>query len=184
MKRSCPLLLAFVAAAFAQSSTPQLSAGAAARFLEQATWGPTPASIAQLQQMGIANWLDGAVRVEYIRPARPTAGHCGRPEELRSPSGAGSVFSEHCHRAGSTAAARCLRAQPDLGGLVGGRSSARICLPAVLAALPRQRLRKLSRRDSGRDPQPRHGTLSEHGQQQQSQPDEGHVGQRELRSRV
>lgn len=57
MKRSCPLLLAFVAAAFAQSSTPQLSAGAAARFLEQATWGPTPASIAQLQQMGIANWL-------------------------------------------------------------------------------------------------------------------------------
>jgi uncharacterized protein (DUF1800 family) len=30
---------------------------AAARFLDQATWGPTPASIAQLEQMGTANWL-------------------------------------------------------------------------------------------------------------------------------
>ncbi|MGA3018095.1 MAG: DUF1800 domain-containing protein [Bryobacteraceae bacterium] len=30
---------------------------AAARFLDQAAWGPTPASIAQLQQSGIANWL-------------------------------------------------------------------------------------------------------------------------------
>jgi uncharacterized protein (DUF1800 family) len=34
-----------------------MSASAAARFLDQATWGPTPASIAQLQQMGIASWL-------------------------------------------------------------------------------------------------------------------------------
>lgn len=30
---------------------------AAARFLDQATWGPTAASIASLEQMGIANWL-------------------------------------------------------------------------------------------------------------------------------
>src|SRR5271165_4678401 len=44
---------------FGQSgSTQQLSASAAARFLDQATWGPTPASIAQLQQMGINNWLN------------------------------------------------------------------------------------------------------------------------------
>ncbi len=41
---------------FAQSST-QMSSSAAARFLDQATWGPTPASIASLQQLGIANWL-------------------------------------------------------------------------------------------------------------------------------
>jgi uncharacterized protein (DUF1800 family) len=43
---------------FGQSSTPQLPASAAARFLDQATWGPTPASIAQLQQLGIDNWLN------------------------------------------------------------------------------------------------------------------------------
>src|ERR1700722_19968189 len=43
---------------FGQSSTPQLPASAAARFLDQATWGPTPASIAQLQEIGIDNWLN------------------------------------------------------------------------------------------------------------------------------
>ena len=43
---------------FGQSSTPQMPASAAARFLDQATWGPTPASIAELQQMGITNWLN------------------------------------------------------------------------------------------------------------------------------
>jgi hypothetical protein len=35
---------------------------AAARFLDQATWGPTPASIAQLQQMGINAWLAAQFR--------------------------------------------------------------------------------------------------------------------------
>jgi uncharacterized protein (DUF1800 family) len=44
-------------AAFGQSGLPQMSASAAARFLDQATWGPTPASIAELQQMGINDWL-------------------------------------------------------------------------------------------------------------------------------
>jgi uncharacterized protein (DUF1800 family) len=43
---------------FGQSSEQQISAGAAARFLDQATWGPTPAAIAQLQKSGIANWLN------------------------------------------------------------------------------------------------------------------------------
>jgi uncharacterized protein (DUF1800 family) len=34
-----------------------LTGRAAARFLDQATWGPAAASIASLQQIGIANWL-------------------------------------------------------------------------------------------------------------------------------
>jgi uncharacterized protein (DUF1800 family) len=38
------------------SQTP-VTARAAARFLDQATWGATPASIAQVQSMGFANWL-------------------------------------------------------------------------------------------------------------------------------
>jgi uncharacterized protein (DUF1800 family) len=41
-------------AGFGQS----VSAVEAARLLDQATWGPTPASIAELQQMGIASWLN------------------------------------------------------------------------------------------------------------------------------
>ena len=36
--------------AFAESSQVQLNALAAARFLEQATWGPTQAAVAHLQQ--------------------------------------------------------------------------------------------------------------------------------------
>ncbi len=44
-------------AGFGQIPTEQMSPSAAARFLDQATWGPTPSSIAQLQQMGITNWL-------------------------------------------------------------------------------------------------------------------------------
>ena len=42
---------------FSQTSTAVMTDRAAARFLDQATWGPTPASIAQLQQMGISKWL-------------------------------------------------------------------------------------------------------------------------------
>jgi len=42
----------------AQTTTaPVMTDHAAARFLDQAAWGPTPAAIAQLQQMGINNWL-------------------------------------------------------------------------------------------------------------------------------
>jgi len=42
----------------AQTTGPALLTDhAAARFLDQATFGPTPASIAQLQQMGISSWL-------------------------------------------------------------------------------------------------------------------------------
>ena len=34
-----------------------VSSQAAARFLDQATWGPTPDSLAQVQSMGFTNWL-------------------------------------------------------------------------------------------------------------------------------
>ena len=45
--------------AFGQTPTPTpvMTSRAAARFLDQATWGATPAAIAQFQQIGIANWL-------------------------------------------------------------------------------------------------------------------------------
>jgi uncharacterized protein (DUF1800 family) len=58
VKKFLWVLLLFTLPGFGQTTTPSaLSARAAARFLDQATWGPTPASIAALQQMGIANWL-------------------------------------------------------------------------------------------------------------------------------
>ena len=53
------VLLLTPAMAVAQTSNPALAMSdhAAARFLDQATWGPTPASIASLQRTGIENWL-------------------------------------------------------------------------------------------------------------------------------
>jgi uncharacterized protein (DUF1800 family) len=39
---------------FAQQVTPE----AASRFLEQATWGPQPAAVSHLQQIGFENWLN------------------------------------------------------------------------------------------------------------------------------
>ena len=43
---------------FSQINTTVIFAGTAARLLGQASWGPTPASIAQVQQMGIDGWLN------------------------------------------------------------------------------------------------------------------------------
>ncbi len=65
MKLSCPLAILAVCASsgFAQSAPDVMTSGAAARFLDQATWGPTPASILQLQQMGVTKWLDGQFSV-------------------------------------------------------------------------------------------------------------------------
>lgn len=40
------------------SAEPLITARTAARLLDQASWGPTPASIAQVRQMGIDAWLD------------------------------------------------------------------------------------------------------------------------------
>ena len=56
-----------------------MSASAAARFLEQATWGPAQASIAQLQQAGIGNWLNVqfAVNTSDI-PNQPILGSDGK----------------------------------------------------------------------------------------------------------
>jgi uncharacterized protein (DUF1800 family) len=56
MKLRC-LLAAFalLAPGFVQGQV--VSDRAAARFLDQATWGPTPASIAQVQSMGFNSWL-------------------------------------------------------------------------------------------------------------------------------
>ena len=50
------VILALCAAlpAFSQ----EITARAAARVLDQASWGPTPASVAEVQQMGINAWLN------------------------------------------------------------------------------------------------------------------------------
>lgn len=59
--RTCLSLLTFslllLTPAIRAQNTPLVSDRAASRFLEQSSWGPTPVSIAQLQQQGFQNWL-------------------------------------------------------------------------------------------------------------------------------
>jgi uncharacterized protein (DUF1800 family) len=45
----------------------QVTPSAAARFLEQASWGPTPATIAQVQQMGFSAYIDS----QFLAPMSP-----------------------------------------------------------------------------------------------------------------
>src|SRR5271170_4031897 len=58
MKNFCCLLFLALPGFSQTTPAPAMTARAAARFLDQATWGPTPTSIAALQQMGITAWLN------------------------------------------------------------------------------------------------------------------------------
>ncbi len=58
MKNICCLIL-LALPGFGQTTAPSVMTDrAAARFLDQATWGPTPATMADLEQMGITAWLN------------------------------------------------------------------------------------------------------------------------------
>ncbi len=74
-------------AGFAQTTGPaMLNDHAAARFLDQATWGPTPASIAQLQQMGITNWLNAQFALNTSDlPDQPILAADGKPNTDLAP---------------------------------------------------------------------------------------------------
>jgi uncharacterized protein (DUF1800 family) len=85
--KALPVLLVTVSA-FGQTTAPgtQLTPRAAARFLDQATWGPTPASIAQLQQMGITNWLNQQFSLNTSDlPDQPLVDSTGKQNENLAP---------------------------------------------------------------------------------------------------
>ena len=45
------------------TATPtNVNAYAAARFLEQASWGPTPAAVAEVQRLGMEGWIDAQLK--------------------------------------------------------------------------------------------------------------------------
>ena len=73
--------------ALAQTIGPLLlNDHAAARFLDQATWGPTPASIVQVQQMGIANWLHAQFGLNTSDlPDQPLLAADGKPNANLAP---------------------------------------------------------------------------------------------------
>jgi len=87
MRPSCVLL--FVATAWpgmSQSPSALMSAHAAARFLDQATWGPTPASIAELQREGIPTWLNEQFAISTSNlPDQPILDSSGKPNHDMKP---------------------------------------------------------------------------------------------------
>jgi len=136
--------------AFGQSASQQMSASAAARFLDQATWGPTPGSIAQLQQMGIANWLNAqfALNTSNI-PDQPQLDSTGEPNRDLHPVQA-SFFQN------------TVTGQDQLRQRVAFALSQMWVVsftgvPIAYAFPPYWRI--------FRDTQPGHGPLSEHGEQ-------------------
>ena len=69
----------------AQTSTV-IADRAAARFLDQAAWGPTAASIAQLQQVGIASWLQAQFALNTSDlPDQPILGSDGKANRDLTP---------------------------------------------------------------------------------------------------
>ena len=83
------LFVTFAAAvmpAVSQTSVEQMPASAAARFLDQATWGPTPVSIQQLQDIGIASWLTTQFALSSSNlPDQPMLGSDGKPNYNLAP---------------------------------------------------------------------------------------------------
>jgi len=70
----------------AQSTTPVVTARAAARFLDQATWGPTPASIAQVQTMGFTAWLQAQYALNTSDlPDQPILNSAGKSNNNAGP---------------------------------------------------------------------------------------------------
>src|SRR5271170_3456953 len=86
MKNFCCLLFLALPGFSQTTPAPAMTARAAARFLDQATWGPTPASIAALQQMGITNWLNAQFALNTSDlPGQPILDSAGKSNNNLAP---------------------------------------------------------------------------------------------------
>ena len=89
MKTSSRLLLSAALSLLAVpgfSRPTELTAREAARFLDQATWGPTPASVAALQQTTVADWLNAQFALNTSTlPAQPILDSNGKSNNNLAP---------------------------------------------------------------------------------------------------
>ncbi len=80
--RFCFLLALLASSLFAQVTTER----SAARFLDQATWGPTPSSVAQLEGTTIADWLNTQFALNTSDlPDQPTLNSGGKSNDNLAP---------------------------------------------------------------------------------------------------
>lgn len=80
------LCATFLAVPLSAQTSSAMTDRAAARFLDEATWGPTPASVAQLQQTGISNWLNAQFALNTSDlPDQPLLGSDGKANRNLTP---------------------------------------------------------------------------------------------------
>ena len=79
MKAVAAAMLVFAAGIGRAQPASQVSDRAAARFLDQAAWGPTPQSIAEVQRIGFENWLNAQFALNTSDlPDQPIFGSDGK----------------------------------------------------------------------------------------------------------
>ena len=80
LSRAIAAWVLFSCLALGQTTGPVISDRAAARFLDQATWGPTPAAIQALQQTGFPAWLSAQFALTTSElPDQPVLNAEGKP---------------------------------------------------------------------------------------------------------
>lgn len=72
------------------TAAPQVSFYAASRLLEQATFGPTPASVARVQQLGMPGWIDWQLGLPASRITSP---NYVIDYDVNNPTQSGRAFS-------------------------------------------------------------------------------------------
>ena len=117
----------------AQTST-LITDRAAARFLDQAAWGPTAASIAQLEQTGIAAWLQAQFALNTSDlPDQQILGADGKLNRDLTPVQA--VFFQNALKGQDQLRQRVAFALSQLWVVSAVSTKRRLCVPALLAAV-------------------------------------------------
>ncbi len=156
------------------SASAQTSPRAAARLLDQATFGPTPSSVAALESSTITGWLNAQFALNTSDlPDQPMLNSDGKNNTTLAP--VKSAFFQNAVSGQDQLRQRVAFALSQIWVVSADvRRFVRLCLSSLLAHISRQRFRQLPRHHSGSHAQPGHGPLSQHGQQQQGQPCEEH----------
>ena len=162
--------------AFGQPRPPVMTDRAAARFLDQATWGPTPDSIASLEQMGIANWLASQFSAPLSDlPDQPILTSDGKSNNDLAPVQA--AFFQNAVTGQDQLRQRVAFILSQIWVVSQVSVHPAYAFPPYWRIFRDNAFRKLPGHHQSRDPESRHGDISEHGEQQQGESGEGHGGQ-------
>ena len=144
---------------------PQVSASAARRFLEQAAFGPTPADAAHVQTIGFQAWLNEQFAMPVVSNYNAVTGNqSGMP-----PAFLANAVTNPDQLRQRVAFALSQIFVVSITKLIWNGD----VIPYE-QMLHGGRFHELPQDSGRRDSQPRHGRISRHGQQRQSQPRRGH----------